>query len=60
MKSSVKKHGLLVAEISSLTAVRTSPGYGVAGHAPQVFLHALRAYLKPAGTSPAERKCLTA
>jgi hypothetical protein len=50
----VKKYLSLVSKIAQLAAVRATPVNGVAGHAPQIFLHALRAYLKTAATVPTE------
>ena len=43
-----------------LAAVRACPVNGVAGHAPQIFHHALLAYLKTAATGPAKKGFLAA
>ncbi len=44
----------LISKPTLLTAVRACPINGVAGHAPQIFHHALLAYLKTAATGPAK------
>ena len=56
----VNPYLLLISETALLTAVRTSPGNGVARHAPQIICHALLAYLKTTATDPAEGKFLSA
>jgi hypothetical protein len=44
----------LIPKPTLLTAVRACPINGVAGHAPQIFHHALLAYLKTTTAGPAE------
>jgi len=58
----VKKYllRLLIPKPSLLTTVGAGPGDGVAGHAPQIFHHAILAYLKTAATGPAKGDFLTA
>jgi uncharacterized membrane protein len=51
---------LLIPKTALLAAVRAGPVNGVAGHAPQIFLHALLAYLKTATTGPAKEGFLAA
>jgi hypothetical protein len=46
---------LLVAEPVPAAAVRTLPVDIVAGHAPQIVMHASLAYQKAAAATPAER-----
>jgi hypothetical protein len=60
MKIAVNQYLLLISETALLTAVRTSPGNSVAGHAPQIICHALLTYLKTTTTGPAEGKFLSA
>jgi len=43
-----------------IPAIRALPGDGIAGHPPDVFMHALLAYMEPAPAAPAEAKFLTA
>ena len=51
---------LLIAEPVLAPAVRALPGNGVAGHAPDVFIHALLADIETTPTAPAEAKILAA
>jgi len=51
---------LLIPKPALLAAVRAGPINGVACHAPQIFHHALLAYLKTAATGPAKRSFLAA
>jgi hypothetical protein len=51
---------LLISKPAIFTAVRAHPDYGVAGHPPQIFLHALRTYLKTALAGPAKQGFLAA
>jgi hypothetical protein len=60
LEISVKQYLSLIPKSAQLAAVRATPVYGVAGHAPQIFHHALLAYLKTAATGPAEGKFLPA
>jgi len=46
----------LVAKPILLSAVRTLPGDGIAGHAPQVFFHTILTDLKTAAALPAKGK----
>jgi len=50
----------LIPKPTLLAAVRACPVNGVAGHAPQIFHHALLAYLKTATTGPAKEGFLAA
>jgi len=43
-----------------IPAIRALPGNGIAGHAPNIFLHALLADTETATASPAKRKFLAA
>ena len=45
---------LLVAKSILIPAVRTLPGDGVAGHAPDIFVHTFLADIETAATPPAE------
>ncbi|MEW6671659.1 MAG: hypothetical protein AB1427_08140 [Thermodesulfobacteriota bacterium] len=45
---------LLIAEAVPLAAVRTLPGDAVAGHSPEVILHAFLTDLKTAAARPAK------
>jgi len=51
---------LLISEAVLSTAVRALPGYSVAGHAPEVFQHAVLTNAESASAPPAERRFLTA
>ena len=46
---------LLVAESVHVSAVRTYPSNAVAGHPPDIFIHAFLADGEPAAATPAER-----
>jgi len=50
----------LIPKPSLLTTVGAGPGDGVAGHAPQIFHHAILTYLKTAATGPAKGNFLAA
>jgi len=45
----------LVAKAVLGAAIGTFPGYGVAGHAPDIFMHAFLADAETAAALPAER-----
>jgi hypothetical protein len=51
---------LLIPKPVLVPAVRALPGDGVAGHAPDVFMHAFLADIEAASTAPAEAKFLAA
>jgi hypothetical protein len=48
---------LLVAEAVLIATIRALPGDIVAGHAPQIFMHAPLADAETAAAAPAEAKC---
>jgi hypothetical protein len=51
---------LLISKTILLTAIRTLPGYPIAGHTPLVFIHTFLAHGKPTPAIPAEPECFTA
>jgi len=56
----LQRSDLLIAEPVLATTVRTLPGNSVAGHPPQVFLHAVLANAKTAATAPAKGELIAA
>jgi hypothetical protein len=50
----------LIAKSVLFTTIRTLPGNPVAGHTPNIFIHAFLAYGKPASAIPAKHKGFTA
>jgi hypothetical protein len=48
----------LIAKSVLFTTIRTLPGNPVAGHTPNIFIHAFLAYGKPASAIPAKYKNL--
>jgi hypothetical protein len=50
----------LIAETVLLSTVRTLPGDGIAGHAPDVFIHTTLTYAKTTTTLPAKTEFLVA
>jgi len=52
----VKNKILLISKAVLSAAIRTFPGDAVAGHTPEIFLHAVLADGKSAPASPAERR----
>ena len=50
----------MVPEPILIPAVRALPGDGIAGHAPDVFIHTFLADVETAATAPAEAKLLAA
>jgi hypothetical protein len=44
----------LVSKTAPLATIRALPGNGIAGHAPQIFSHALGTYLKTTAADPAK------
>ena len=52
-----KQKSLLIAKPVLGAAVRAVPGDAVAGHSPEIFIHAFLADGKPAPAGPAERGC---
>jgi hypothetical protein len=55
-REEVLKPLLLIAETVLIPAIGALPGNAVAGHAPQVLMHAILADVEAAATAPAEQE----